>query len=134
MSQPHPQSAKQVFSYARRILLTMGVACALCMPAHAADKLRFLNDWRWEGPAAPLLMAASKGYFQKEGLDVALTLGTGSAATVAKVASGEFDMGFGDFSALVEHAGKNPAAAPPVAVYVVYERNPSALFCTKPQG
>ena len=120
--------------FLRRTLLAACAAGAICLPAHAAEKIRFLNDWRWEGPAAPLLMAASKGYFQKEGLEVALTPGTGSAATVAKLASGEFDMGFGDFSALIEHAGKNPAAAPPVAVYVVYERNASALFLRKTSG
>jgi NitT/TauT family transport system substrate-binding protein len=118
----------------RRAVLASGLAVLLCAQAQAADKLRFLNDWRWEGPAAPLLMAASKGYFQKEGLDVALTPGTGSAATVAKLASGEFDMGLGDFSALIEYASKNPAVPAPVAVYVLYERNPSALFIRKASG
>ena len=121
-------------SRVRRAVLASGLAVLLCAQAQAADKLRFLNDWRWEGPAAPLLMGVGKGYFQKEGLEVVLTPGTGSAATVAKLASGEFDMGFGDFSALIEHAAKNPATPPPVAVYVVYERNPSALFVRKASG
>jgi NitT/TauT family transport system substrate-binding protein len=95
--------------------------------------IKFLNDWRWEGQAAPLLLA-NKGYFQKENLSVSLTPGTGSGATVAKVASGEFDMGLGDFSALIEHAAKNPGAAPPVAVYMLYERTPAALFIRKASG
>ncbi|TAG49029.1 MAG: taurine ABC transporter permease [Betaproteobacteria bacterium] len=98
--------------------------------AHAQDTVRFLNDWRWEGPAAPLLMA-NQTTFPKANLDVKVTPGTGSAATVAKVASGEFDMGLGDFSALVEFAAKNPNDAPPVAVYVVYERTPATLFIRK---
>jgi NitT/TauT family transport system substrate-binding protein len=99
----------------------------------AQTNIKFLNDWRWEGQAAPLLLA-NKGYFQAEKLNVSLTPGTGSGATVAKVASGEFDMGLGDFSALIEHASKNPAVAPPVAVYMVYERTPSSLFIRKASG
>lgn len=102
--------------------------------AVAQTSIKFLNDWRWEGQAAPLLVANSKGYFAAEKLSVALTPGTGSGATVAKVASGEFDMGLGDFSSLIEHAAKNVGAAPPVAVYMVYERTPSSLFIRKASG
>ncbi len=111
-------------------VLSLGVSpVVLAQPV----AVKFLNDWRWEGPAAPLLLA-NKGYFQKENLKVTLTPGTGSGATVAKVASGEFDMGFGDFSALIEHASKTPAEPPPVAVYVLYERTPASLFIRKASG
>ncbi len=113
--------------WASSILLLASQATAQVTP------IKFLNDWRWEGPAAPLLLA-NKGYFQKENLSVSLTPGTGSGATVAKVASGEFDMGLGDFSALIEYASKNPTAASPVAVYMLYERTPSALFIRKGSG
>ena len=95
--------------------------------ALAQEKVRFLNDWRWEGPSAPLA-SALQGGFKKQKLDVVVTPGTGSAATIAKVAAGEFDVGLGDFSALVEFAARNPSVAPPVAVYVLYERMPAALF------
>ncbi len=100
---------------------------------YAQTNIKFLNDWRWEGPAAPILLA-NNGYFQAEKLSVILTPGTGSGATVAKVASGEFDIGFGDFSSLIEHAAKNPDTLPPVAVYMVYERTPSSLFIRKASG
>ncbi len=89
--------------------------------------MRFLNDWRWEGPAAPLAIAVQGG-FKAQKLDVVVTPGTGSAATVSRVAGGEFDIGLGDLSALVEFAARNPSVAPPVAVYVLYERTPAALF------
>lgn len=117
------------------IQLALGVcAAALLAPAAwAQTSIKFLNDWRWEGQAAPLLVA-NKGYFQAEKLSVVLTPGTGSGATVAKVASGEFDMGLGDFSSLIEHAAKNPNTPPPVAVYMVYERTPSSLFIRKASG
>jgi NitT/TauT family transport system substrate-binding protein len=106
---------------------------ALSSLAVAQTNIKYLNDWRWEGPAAPILLA-NKGYFQAEKLNVTLTPGTGSGATVAKLASGEFDIGFGDFSSLIEHAAKNPGVAPPVAVYMVYERTPSSLFIRKASG
>jgi NitT/TauT family transport system substrate-binding protein len=101
--------------------------------AQGTDNVKFLHDWRWEGPAAPVLMAAQTT-FPKANLKVALTPGTGSAATIAKVASGEFDIGLGDFAALIEFAAKNPTVAPPVAVYVLYERNPSTIFIRTASG
>ncbi len=95
--------------------------------------VRFLNDWRWEGPAAPLLMAV-KTNFPADKLKVTATPGTGSGATIAAVAKGDFDMGIGDFGALIEYAAKNPTETPPVAVYVVYDRMPAALFVRKSTG
>ena len=86
---------------ATRLAMCMGIGICLLFAsslALAQTPIKFLNDWRWEGQSAPLLLA-NKGYFQKENLAVSLTPGTGSGATVAKVASGEFDMGLGDFSA-----------------------------------
>ncbi|MFL6947799.1 MAG: ABC transporter substrate-binding protein, partial [Xanthobacteraceae bacterium] len=40
------------------------------MPAAAETGIKFLLDWRFEGPAAPFLVAIDKGYFTAEGLDV----------------------------------------------------------------
>ncbi len=103
--------------------VTMLVGAATAQEA----PVRFLNDWRWEGQSSPLAIALLGG-FKKAKVDAEVTPGTGSAATIQKVASGEFDMGLGDFSALVEFAAKNPNVPPPVAVYVLYERTPAALF------
>src|SRR5262249_38407705 len=48
-------------------------------PAHAQTViLKLALDWRFEGPAAPFLVAADKGYFTAEGLDVTIEPGTGS--------------------------------------------------------
>lgn len=112
-----------------QLIRGFALVSALLFSAHAAaqDPVRFLNDWRWEGPASPLA-TAMQGAFKKAKLDVVVTPGTGSAATVQKVAVGEFDMGLGDFGALVEFASRNANVAPPVAVYVLYERTPAALF------
>ncbi|MCP1315775.1 ABC transporter substrate-binding protein, partial [Halomonas sp. 707D7] len=64
--------------------------------------IRFQLDWRFEGPAAPFLMAKEKGYFADEGLDVQIDSGSGSAGAINRVASGAYEMGFGDLNAVVE--------------------------------
>ena len=97
-------------------------------------KIRLITDWRFDGSAAPLLQAVGKGYFKDEKLDVAITPGTGSAAAVGKVASGDFDIGVGDFSALVEFAANNPDKPIPQAVYVIFERMPAAVFALASSG
>ena len=38
--------------------------------ASAETSIKFSNDWKWEGPAAPLLHALDSGYFKDAGLDV----------------------------------------------------------------
>jgi len=45
--------------------------------AQAATKIRFSNDWKWEGPAAPLLTALDNGYFKDVDLDVTMDTGKG---------------------------------------------------------
>ena len=70
-------------------------------------KIKFQLDWRFEGPAALFLMAKSKGYFQQEKLDVTIDSGNGSGGTVARIATGTYDMGFADMGALMEFYGNN---------------------------
>src|SRR5438046_2758024 len=63
----------------------------------AAQKMtpvRFALDWRFEGPAAPYLVAIDKGYYKAEGLDVTIDPGTGSVEGINRVASGAYDAGF----------------------------------------
>ena len=78
-------------STARSPLLSLALfGAALMMPLGAAAEttsIRFQLDWRFEGPAAPFLMAAEKGYFAEEGLDVTIDAGNGSAGAVTRVAT-----------------------------------------------
>jgi NitT/TauT family transport system substrate-binding protein len=92
-------------------------------PADAQTKLKFVLNWKYQGPQGWFFLAEDKGYFKAEGLDVTIDQGDGSAAAVPKVASGAYDIGFGDINALIEFAAKKPEEAP-VAVYVMYNRPP----------
>ena len=98
-------------------------------------KIKFTLDWRFEGPSALFLAAASKGYFKQEKLDVTVDSGVGSGASVGRVATGAYEMGFADLSALIEFIGNNPGAqSKPQAVYMVYESTPSAVLALKKSG
>jgi NitT/TauT family transport system substrate-binding protein len=92
-------------------------------PADAQTKLKFVLNWKYQGPQGWFFLAEDKGYFKAEGLEVTIDQGDGSAAAVPKVASGAYDIGFGDINALIEFAAKKPEEAP-VAVYVMYNRPP----------
>ncbi|MGE6605570.1 ABC transporter substrate-binding protein [Halomonas sp. NPDC076908] len=118
--------------------LLMGCAAALVlMPtiSQANDaQIRFQLDWRFEGPAAPFLMAAEKGYFAEEGLDVQIDSGSGSAGAINRVASGAYEMGFGDLNALIEFLAENPDGPGIQGVYIVYDGTPAAVFARKENG
>jgi len=116
------------------------LACALAAlsllaaaPAHAQETpVKFQLDWRFEGPAAFFLLPAAKGYFKAEKLDVSIDAGNGSGNAVNRVASGSYEMGFADLSALMEFHANNPTAPnKPVAVMMVYNNTPAAVFSLK---
>ncbi len=117
-------------------LLTAGLLAGAGGPAAAQEtRIRFQLDWRFEGPAALFLVPAAKGYFRQEKLDVTIDAGNGSGGTVTRVASGTYDMGFADLAALMEFWGNNPGApGKPVAVMMVYNNTPAAVFALKKSG
>ncbi len=122
----------------RGVLAATLTASALlaAAPVVAQDtKIKFTLDWRFEGPSALFLAAASKGYFKQEKLDVTIDSGVGSGASVTRVATGAYEMGFADISALIEFIGNNPGAqSKPQAVYMVYESTPAAVLALKKSG
>ena len=94
--------------------------------AVAQTKLKLILNWKYQGPQAWFFIAQDKGYFRAEGLDVEIDQGEGSAASIIKVASGAYNVGFGDINALIDLASKKPAEAP-VAVYMMYNVPPFTI-------
>ena len=117
--------------------LSAGLLGALAsLPAQAQDTpVKFQLDWRFEGPSAFFLLPAAQGLFKAEKLNVTVDAGNGSGNAVNRVASGTYDMGFADLAALMEFHANNPAAPnKPVAVMMVYNNTPAAVFSLKKTG
>ncbi|MBX6426074.1 MAG: ABC transporter substrate-binding protein [Variibacter sp.] len=127
------------FGVIRHGLRTLAVAVALALtplcapPAPAQTPLRLTLDGRIEGPSAPFLVALERGHFKAEGLEVTLEASSGALEPIARVASGAYDIGFGDINALIRYRDQNPNA-PVQAVFVVNNRPNYAIIGRKSRG
>ncbi|EFL87472.1 ABC transporter substrate-binding protein [Ahrensia sp. R2A130] len=118
----------------RSVALAGAVTLAALLPAQAADTaVKFTLDWKFEGPSAGFFLALDKGYFKEEGLDVTIDSGAGSRESIPRVATGTYDLGFGDINALAKFLDED-VAAKVKAVMVVYDQPPFAVIGRKSQG
>ncbi|MEM6745610.1 MAG: ABC transporter substrate-binding protein [Pseudomonadota bacterium] len=101
--------------------------------AAAQTAIKFSNDWKWEGPSAPLLLALDRGYFEAEGLDVTMDTGQGSREAIPRVASGTYQIGAADINSLIKFRDQNPDL-PVTAVYMIYNTPPFAIVGRKSLG
>ncbi len=132
---------RHAFSLPRRsfLIATGATAAALAAPAVFAQStkltpLKFTLDFRINGQTAPFFLAQSKGYYQDEGLDVTIDTGAGSVASITRIASGVYQLGLGDISALVEFNAQNAGTPMVQAVYQYYNRAPFVIIGRKDRG
>jgi NitT/TauT family transport system substrate-binding protein len=114
----------------------IGLIAASVLAATAASAqipIKFSLDFKFEGPAAPFVVAIDKGYFKAEGLDVTIDTAGGSLEPINRVASGTYDMGFGDINSLIKFRDANPGT-PIKAVFMVYNKPPFAVVGRKSRG
>ena len=112
--------------------LAAGVALT-ASSAMAQTTIKYSNDWKWEGPAAPMLMALDKGWYSEAGLDVSMDTGKGSREAIPRVASGTYQMGSADINSLIKFRDKNPDLKV-TAVMVIYNAPPFAIIGRKSLG
>ena len=117
----------------KKIILFPILALFLCGVALAETSIKFANDWKWEGPAAPLLLAWDTGLYKAEGLDVQMDTGKGSLDAIPRVASGTYEMGNSDINSLIKFRDKNPDL-PVMAVFMIYNAPPFAIVGRKSLG
>jgi NitT/TauT family transport system substrate-binding protein len=117
-----------------RAVAVLGAALvATPLAAQDLTEVDFTLDWKFEGPSAPFFVAIDRGYFEEEGLSVTIDSGAGSRESIPRVATGRYDMGFGDINALVKFLADNPDAAVE-AVFMVYDKPPFAVIGRRSQG
>ena len=111
----------------------LGAALLMAGAAEAQTRIAYANDWRWEGPAAPFLLALDRGYYAEEGLEVTMDTGQGSLEAIPRVATGTYQMGFADFNSLIKFRDQNPDMDVK-AVLMVYNSPAFSVVGRKSQG
>jgi NitT/TauT family transport system substrate-binding protein len=115
--------------------LLAGTALALMAAGVQAQSLpvKLTLDWKFQGPTSFFLIAADKGYYKAEGLDVTIDSGQGSAGAVNRVVSGAYELGFADINALIEYNAAN-VGKEVKSVMVVYDYPPFGVYALKSSG
>jgi NitT/TauT family transport system substrate-binding protein len=109
------------------------VVAACFANAQAQTKVKFALDWQIQGPQAPFITAKAIGAFTGQGLDVTIDRGTGSQKTIEQVATGTYEIGYGDINSMIEYNVKNPQQ-PLIAVGIILNSPPFALISLKRYG
>jgi len=123
----------RISTFLRMTALAALTATVTAGAASAQTAVKFSLDFKFEGPSAPFVVAIDKGYYKAEGLDVTIDSAAGSLEPITRVASGTYDMGFGDVNSLIKFRDANPGT-PIKAVFMVYNKPPFAVVGRKSRG
>jgi NitT/TauT family transport system substrate-binding protein len=117
------------------ILPAILAAVSYCGIAAAQDltTVRFVLDWKFEGQQAQFTAPVEDGTFKKMGLNVQIDRGQGSADTVAKVASGAYDIGHADTYAMIRFNAANPNT-PLISVAIVQDASAVGIVALRSKG
>lgn len=98
----------------RRSLLKLAVLAAALAPLASAyaqlekPSIKFSQGWLFQATQAQFPLAADKGYWKAEGLEVAVDRGSGSATSIQRVVSGTHDIAYSDVGTIVKWNAENP--------------------------
>ncbi|WP_187144378.1 ABC transporter substrate-binding protein [Microvirga massiliensis] len=95
--------------------------------------VRFVLDWAFQGHQAPFTIPVDDGTFAKLGLNITVDRGIGSGDTVAKVASGAYDIGLADVYSMVRFNAANPTKKL-IGVMMVHDKSGLSAASMKSSG
>lgn len=115
------------------LLSVLALVCTFASPVHAASFIRFTLDKRMDGAAAPFAVAANRGLYRAENLEVTTTTVTNSAEALARLAKGDTDIAVADFNDLIRYRdGGN--GIPLKAVFILQNENGYAIIARRSRG
>ncbi len=121
----------------RRQTLLSGAAAAagLFTPhvpalAQSANAVKLALEFRIYGGNAPSFYAIERGIFKDLNLNVTADGSSGSGEAITRVATGAYEFGLADASAVVEFAGRNPDAAPKI-IMPIFDVFPAVVLSLK---
>src|SRR5213592_4553443 len=114
-----------------RRLVIAAAAALVAAPAAAQQKIDFILNWVPGGDHAPYYYAKKLGWYAKEGIDLNLEPGKGSALAVQKVGAGANPIGLADMGNVLLGKAKG---ADTVGVFNVYANSPQGLYWLKSSG
>lgn len=120
---------------ARPFLGAVAVGLLISTQAFAEDmeKIRLRLAFTAGGVDAPVFVAAGKGYFADEGLDVDIVDGNGSTGTIQAIGNGSFDIGIAGLGALAQ-ASATSGFDNITAVAGLVQKDPSSIVALKGSG
>src|SRR5437870_2950757 len=89
-----------------RRLVIAAAAALVAAPAAAQQKIDFILNWVPGGDHAPYYYAKKLGWYQKEGIDLNLEPGKGSALATQKVGAGANPVGLADMGGVLWRRAK----------------------------
>src|ERR671919_881706 len=114
-----------------RSFLIAAAAALFAAPAAAQQKIDFILNWVPGGDHAPYYYAKKLGWYQKEGIELNLEPGKGSALATQKVGAGANPVGLADMAGVLVAKGKG---ADSVAVFNVSANSRQGLYWLKSSG
>ncbi len=111
--------------------MALGAAALVSSSAHAQQKnVRFVLDWAFQGQQAAFTIPVDDGTFARYNLNVTVDRGAGSGDAVAKVASGNYDLGLADVYTMMNFNAANPDRRL-IAVALVHDKSALSIATMK---
>ena len=113
------------------VLAAATAALLASASVQAQQKIDFILNWVPGGDHAPYYYAKKMGWYAKEGIDLNLEPGKGSALATQRVGAGASPIGLADMGGVLVAKGKG---ADTVAVFNVYANSPQGMYWLKSSG